>query len=224
MHPELEFNFNERGIERDFHVGKFQIPKWADLRNILITGHTTGRITQGVHPGKIARLMLDNMLADDPIRSAVEGGYEVITPWHRVPYVNSMHLELYEALKTCIRDSYRLFKKRDLEHDPPCNLKDGSGIKFLEKIQEIDQIPDILEDDDIEEAPNIEIPQPLQDIVYLADDDIDDVDIDESMSNIGDDGVGSFDLDWDEIPARREETSLYEDSLSHTSDGNDDSW
>jgi hypothetical protein len=133
LNPRIENRDKVIASSPDFMLGSYQLPRWADIQMLLATGRTCGRVTKGRHPKLAARMMLDNLLAQDPITSWLLGGYEVISDFYRIPGLTpDMHL-LYEKLRTAMRYSRPSINKRKGEESIQY-LVEGSGLSFLEKV------------------------------------------------------------------------------------------
>ncbi|WZH63115.1 RNA-dependent RNA polymerase [Ophiocordyceps sinensis ormycovirus 1] len=96
----------------DFHLGKYQLPRWADMQMILSANRTCGRTVHMKHPAYVANKMVKCMLSRDPIGAALSGGYDIISPFHRVEDVPPFYQLLYDSLKRTVHDSWSFASKR----------------------------------------------------------------------------------------------------------------
>jgi len=129
FNPEIKAKVSQSKITPDYFLGSYQLPRWSDLRNVLFHNQTCGRTTMGTYPKRAAHYMLDNLLADNSIHSWITGGYEIISPFYRIPGVDSTTLMLYTQLKRSTRFSTPTLNKVKGEDALPDTS--GSGISFL---------------------------------------------------------------------------------------------
>lgn len=127
MNPPIrELPFKRSG----FNLNRYTLPAWADLQTLVNQGYTCGRTTFGRNPNRVASRMLDYLLADNPIFSATHGGYEIDSPFYRVPGVDAFTQTLYDSLRTAVTHSQPLVLKRkgDSRVEPL-----ESGLDFMRK-------------------------------------------------------------------------------------------
>nr|USW07207.1 putative RNA-dependent RNA polymerase [Erysiphe lesion-associated ormycovirus 2] len=134
LKPEIKLNTELLSIKPDFFLGKYQLPRWADLQSLVAVGRTCGRITRGIHPKKAAHEMLNYLLADDPINAWLSGGYEIVSPFYRMPYLDPDIQLIYERLRRAIRFSHPVAYKVTDDITTQSTIKDGDGISFLKSI------------------------------------------------------------------------------------------
>jgi hypothetical protein len=111
----LNPRIKERGLQLttnpDFFLGGYQLPRWADLSSILRYRYTCGRTTMGRYPKKAAHYMLDFLLSRNPIHSWITGGYDIISPFYRIPAPTTEDILLYTCLKDSRRDNVPIVNK-----------------------------------------------------------------------------------------------------------------
>jgi hypothetical protein len=132
LNPDIKMRVTEQS-HPDFFLGSYQLPRWADLESLIRTGYTCGRTTKGRHPKRAAHYMLNHLLATDPINSWVSGGYDIISPFYRIPAPTLEVQLLYDRLKSCSRMASPIAIKRRGKDSYAST--DGQGLKFLESIE-----------------------------------------------------------------------------------------
>ncbi|USW07204.1 putative RNA-dependent RNA polymerase [Erysiphe lesion-associated ormycovirus 3] len=141
FHPEIESRSKVLLMHPDFMLGSHQLPRWADLQQLIAVGRTCGRVTKGHHPKQAARKMLDYLLADDPISSWLCGGYDVVSSFYRIPDLNPDMQLIYERLRSCIRLNHPIINKA-IGEEAISHIKEGDGLEFLQQIK-LQEVPDI---------------------------------------------------------------------------------
>jgi len=144
-------------LPRDLSIGKYQLPKWADMQSIIGSAVTTGRTTKGKHPKLAAYHMLDYLLSDDPIQAWLMGGYEIETSFSRIPGVDPDTNLLYTRLKLCGKYTYPSVNKTEGEGSL-LYMKEGSGLEFMQNHEssnleftfENNIIDDFIQDEELE--------------------------------------------------------------------------
>jgi len=133
LNPRIKAVDSDKRIVPDFFLGSYQLPRWADLKSILFESATCGRTTMGIYPKRAAYYMLDHLLSDNPIHSWITGGYEIISPFYRIPGVSMSTQMLYNQLKVSTRFEFSSVNKTKGEESISI-LKEGSGLDFLQGI------------------------------------------------------------------------------------------
>jgi len=179
LNPDIE-PISRVAIEKpDFFLGKYQLPRWADLQLMLGRNETTGRTTMGRYPKLAARGLLDNLLSRDPIGSWVAGGYNIISPFAREPGLNPDNQLLYEMLRTVKRTGTNSVNKRE-GLDSISSVNTGEGIKFLTQIKEEKDLPIEIHEEEEEETSDYEGP-----LDFLEEEDVDIAYVDEDEADLG---------------------------------------
>lgn len=117
----------------DFLLGKYQLPRWADLQGIVLEGLSCGRTTKGRYPRKAAQEMLNHLLARNPIDSWLTGGYTIESYFYRDPGLTGLNLLLYESLRRTTIGNFPSVNKREGK-DAILHMRDGSGHQFLKDL------------------------------------------------------------------------------------------
>jgi len=134
LNPRIEESATSKKLTPDFFLASYQLPRWADLKSILYNEATTGRTTMGMYPKRAAYYMLNYLLSDNPIHSWITGGYEIISPFYRIPGVNNQTLWLYSKLKWSTRFNFPSVNKK--KGDGAISLlTEGSGLEFLSQMR-----------------------------------------------------------------------------------------
>jgi hypothetical protein len=159
LNPEVRFTGNIP-LKPVLNKGNYQLPSWSDLQEIIAHHRTYGRTLQGHNPIRASERMLDYLLADNPIHAWLAGGYEVITPYYRIPGVNPWIQVLYESIRKIQKASTPIANK-SLGEGSLVHMGQGSGISFFNSIKVEEEInfeiikidttdlPDIQGDDDL---------------------------------------------------------------------------
>jgi len=162
---------NHLGV--DFFLGKYQLPRWADLQNIIWNQQTTGRTTMGTYPKRAAYGMLSNLLSSNPIHSWIKGGYYIETPFYREPGLTLLDQLVYESLRASSIHSSPIVNKSEGKGSLEI-IKQGTGIEFFTKY--------VKDDTQIEEITfELEMPDNLDTLGYESQDELLDLDDDASL-------------------------------------------
>jgi hypothetical protein len=121
----------------DFYLGKYQLPRWADLQALIAFGQTCGRTTSGRSPKKAAHYMLSYLLSMNPIESWINGGYVVDSDFYRDPGVDPWTQLLYDRLRSSTLSSLPTVNRRMAEDLP--NMPAGVGITFMKNVMHGDE-------------------------------------------------------------------------------------
>jgi hypothetical protein len=157
LNPEIT-ELDNRSGRPDFFLGNYQLPRWADLQLLIARAETVGRTTLGVHPKRAAHYMLQYLHSRNPIHSWITGGYEIESPFYRLPGLDPFNQIIYERLRIARRSTYPSINKREGKGAITV-FKEGDGINFLrqhlkkeEPIFEEDEAneEDIVFEDDVE--------------------------------------------------------------------------
>ncbi|WPV08070.1 MAG: RNA-dependent RNA polymerase [Verticillium dahliae ormycovirus 2] len=187
LNPRIEDKVDGKTMNPDFFLAGYSLPRWADLQSVLFNHETTGRTTMGTYPKRAAYYMLNYLLSDNPIHSWISGGYDVISPFYRIPGVSNTILMLYDSLKKSNRLSSKHVLKRCPENEP-VYLSAGSGIEFMKNIMNQDYAK--LENFDVGEIISYESDEDESQIIDLDDD----LDIDYPDED-GQSSAGDFDAE-----------------------------
>jgi len=134
FNPRIKEKVDSNRIPADFFLAGYQLPRWSDLRSILFHQATTGRTTMGTYPKRAAYHMLSNLLSDNPIHSWITGGYEIVSPFYRIPGVDNTSLLLYSQLKRSTRLTLPTVNKTVGENAMSGLFAPGSGLEFMSKL------------------------------------------------------------------------------------------
>lgn len=132
LNPEVKDNQLASIGKPDFWLGKYSLPKWADLQLLISQRQTVGRTTMGRHPKLAAYHMLKYNLSKDPIRTWIDGGYEVVSDFYRTPGVSELNALIYTSLKNVERLSLTCVSKKQGKGAISV-LLDGTGLEFMER-------------------------------------------------------------------------------------------
>jgi hypothetical protein len=161
---------NNEPIIADFKFGSYQLPKWADLQQLMFTGKTCGRTTEGTYPKKAAHEMLSFLHSRDPIHSWINGGYDIISYFYREPALDNWTLQLYTMLK---RSS--LYQTKSA-----IKLEVPGQSKIVPHVDHTSFLNEILEKEDLEQEFIIDSPlEPIEAVEWAGDHDIDTYDLDD---------------------------------------------
>jgi len=146
----------DKNINKDFRnrSGKYQLPVWADLQQLLLYRHTCGRMTRGHKPSRASRGMLENALSKDPIRSWASGGCIVDSSFYRTPILREDEQVKQQILSSATMGNFRIVNKTMGDKALEKSILPGQGLLFLREKQpeletdlveiniQVDDIPD----------------------------------------------------------------------------------
>jgi len=157
----------------DFMLGKYQLPRWADLQGIVLEGISCGRTTKGRYPKRAANEMLKYLLAPNPIESWLTGGYTIESFFYREPGVTGINALLYERLRSTVIGNFPSVNKRDGK-DAILHMRDGAGKDFLAKTGISFQDPPNIEENEDVVQPEEEwdLSDEEDNLLDLSDDDV----------------------------------------------------
>jgi hypothetical protein len=135
LHPQITERMENLPRARLTEVAKYSLPSWADLQSVVQSHFTCGRTTYGRSPLKAASRMLSFLHSQNPIHSWVTGGYNIETPFYRIPGVDPWNQLLYESLIRTAIHNRPLINKEEGEGSLVYMTK-GSGIDFLKNNKE----------------------------------------------------------------------------------------
>jgi len=111
VHPRIRF-------KGDPYKGEKIIPGWADLLYIARYGRSAGSFTYGLSPPGIRDAYAKYPLSSLPTRTAVTGGYQVLTRWTPKQVPSKEDLEECELLTSLEKRSLVRVRRADLHQDP----------------------------------------------------------------------------------------------------------
>jgi hypothetical protein len=135
LHPEMEEDYSVLQSKPDFFLGKYQLPRWADLQNVIFEHLSCGRTTQGRYPKRAAFYMLQYLHSNNPIESWIRGGYKINSYFYRDPGVSLQNQLLYNSLKLTEISPWTTINKVEGE-GALAHIVKGSGIDFLKNAEE----------------------------------------------------------------------------------------